>query len=100
MSQNRRTYLIRRLSTGEVTLEEARELFQVMQQEADDLRAALLQAAPPPSPKAAPGTSSRAPAGGTPTSGGLGMNLEELLLFAGPAAGILAAIMKRSQEPR
>lgn len=100
MSQNRRTYLMRRLSTGEVTLEEARELFQVMQQEADDLRAALVQVAPPPPPPGTPGTTSKSPVGGTPASGGLGMNLEELLLFAGPAAGILAAIMKRSQEPR
>jgi hypothetical protein len=83
--------LTSRLVSGEITLEEARELFKDMGEELSILRSrATANVPPPPSPETQ--------AASAPQQKGRDIGLEELLLFVGPAAGVFAAIVKRSRE--
>jgi hypothetical protein len=90
---DRRPYLIKRLNAGEITLEEARELFSGMSQELTAFRTRMAQQQAPPTPPPPPGMAPPASEGAR-----LNVGLEEMLLFIGPAAGIFAAILKRSRE--
>jgi hypothetical protein len=88
---SRRTHLTSRLVSGEITLEEARELFKDMSEELSILRQRSTVSAPAPTPAETPAAQA------TPTKG-RDIGLEELLLFVGPAAGLFAAVIKRSKE--
>ncbi len=97
---NRRVYLTNRLVNRQITMEEATELFTIMNREADRLRRQVMAASqagqeggtsPPPSTAEPP-----PPPGWSPPRG-VGLdNLEEILLFGGPMLGILAALIRRS----
>lgn len=93
---SRRPYLTRRLVSGEITLEEARELFKDMGDDLSLLESRLQQITtlpPPPS-----GEGPVAPS--APQRSGRDIGIEELLLFVGPAAGLFAAVLKRTRESR
>ncbi len=102
--EERRVYLMQRLTRRQITMEEATELFSLMNQEVQQLRrrAAALAAAPPPSPtpsamgesKSAAPSPSRVP--GAPT---ITLGLEEFMLLSGPFLGMLAAILKKGTVP-
>ncbi|MCL4324793.1 MAG: hypothetical protein M1144_04965 [Candidatus Thermoplasmatota archaeon] len=93
---NRRTYLLVRLKNGQITLEEARELFQAMN---TDIRALQEQIGmpPPPPPSGESASEGPSPRSASPPSGPT-LSLEELLLIIGPMAGIFAALQKKSRE--
>ena len=98
-SRNQRyAYLVGRLRNRQITMEEATELFTIMQsmiQTSEAARTALMRVPPPPSPAglsaAAPTSTASAPAGG-----------DDLLLVGllamGAGAGLLAAMTKRIQD--
>lgn len=93
----RRNYLRRRLTNGEITLEEARELFRVM---ADDI-AALRVALQAQRPQAEAQRAASVPSPRTQAQAEnvlINVGMEEFMLMVGPMAGIFAAIMKRSME--
>lgn len=93
--QPRRPYLVNRLVSGQITLEEARELFAAMQRDLEDLRSTPVgQVASPTVPEGA-----TPPPPPPPASSSKEMSLEEILLLIGPAAGIFAALLKRSKDP-
>ncbi|MDE1819586.1 MAG: hypothetical protein KGJ23_06270 [Euryarchaeota archaeon] len=90
----RRIYLTQRLVNKQITMEEATELFTLMNREVDRLNRQVVAVAGVP---AAPGGRSPPPPPPGWAPKGLGPdNLEELLLIGGPLLGILAALMKRS----
>lgn len=95
--ENRRVYLMQRLARRQITMEEATELFTLMNRDIEALRRSL---PPPPPPPGTPGarpspTSPQFPQG---LAGLSTQNLEELLIFGGPLIGMLAAVLKRSME--
>lgn len=86
----RYVYLITRLRTRQITMEEATELFSVMQGMIRDAQSAV----PPPPPPSAGGTSRRGPGG----LGGLNLGEDGMwiaMLALGTGAGLAAALMKR-----
>jgi len=90
-------YLIGRLKNRQMTMEEATELFTLMQgmlRQSEASRAALMRVPPPP-PSAASSKAKPAPA---PAA----RNADDFLLLGvlamGAGAGLLAALMKRMQE--
>jgi len=94
----RYAYLVGRLRNRQITMEEATELFTIMQsmiQTSEAARAAMLRIAPPPS--AAP-----PPPPAPPAPPGLPMSGDDMLLVGligmGAGAGLLAAMTKRFQE--
>jgi len=94
----RYTYLVGRLHARQITMEEATELFTVMQamiQASETARAALVRAVPPP-PIPGPTTVRPPPGPAAPSTG------DDLLLVGklamGAGAGLLAAMSKRIQE--
>jgi hypothetical protein len=95
----RYAYLVGRLRNRQITMEEATELFAIMQsmiQSSEAARAAMARVPPPP-PMASPGIP-RAP----PVPGTAGMSGDDMLLVGligmGAGAGLLAAMTKRFQE--
>lgn len=96
----RRVYLTGRLVNRQITMEEATELFTIMNREADRLRKQVMSASrsvqeveTPPTP----GLPMPPPPPGWSPPKGVGLdNLDEILLYGGPMLGILAALMKRS----
>jgi hypothetical protein len=98
-SRNQRySYLVGRLHNRQITMEEATELFTLMQsmiQTSESARAALMRVPPPPSP-IGPTAAVPAPAAPAPAAG------DDLLLVGllamGAGAGLLAAMTKRIQE--
>jgi hypothetical protein len=93
MGNPRYVYLIGRLRSRQITMEEATELFSLQQQILAGAMAARSPAAPP---------SGRVPpAPGAPAGPAMAFDDDSLalsLLAMGAGAGILAAIMKRAQE--
>ncbi len=95
----RYAYLAGRLRNRQMTMEEATELFSIMQamlQTSEAARAALMRVpapAAPPTPRAPPPARPPAP----PSSGGDDLLLVGLLAM-GAGAGLLAAMTKRIQE--
>ncbi len=92
-------YLVGRLRNRQITMEEATELFGLMQESLVMASQAIRQAAVPPPP---PGSSGPASAT-TITRPGAGLQLRDEdvglgLLALGAGAGLLAAILKRSGE--
>jgi len=96
----RYAYLAARLRNRQMTMEEATELFTIMQgmlQTSEAARAALMRTPPPP-PSAAlhPTPAARPPA---PPSSGSGDDLLLVgILAMGAGAGLLAAMTKRIQD--
>jgi hypothetical protein len=95
----RHAYLVGRLHNRQLTMEEAAELFAIMQgmlQTSEAARLALMRAPRPPSSAERPAAPPRTP----PPSGGGGG--DELLLVGllamGAGAGLLAAMTKRIQD--
>ena len=95
----RYAYLVGRLRNRQITMEEATELFTIMQsmiQSSEAARAAMLRIPPPPSAVAPP------PPPAPPTPPGLPMSGDDMLLVGligmGAGAGLLAAMTKRFQE--
>lgn len=94
----RYAYLVGRLRNRQMTMEEATELFSVMQgmlQTSEAARAVLMRSPPPPPSAARPAAAPRPPA--APTAGGDDLLLIGLLAM-GAGAGLLAAMTKRFQE--
>jgi hypothetical protein len=96
----RYVYLVARLRNRQMTMEEATELFTIMQamlQTSESARAALLRTPPPP-PTA---TSAHPPPAPRPAQA-LGGGGDDLLLVGllamGAGAGLLAALSKRIQD--
>ncbi len=95
--ENRRAYLLVRLRNGQVTLEEARELFAAMNQDIRSLQDRL-GGPPPPPPDASGATPPPPPPPSSAPSGVTSLTAEDLLLIVGPMAGIFAAMLKKSRE--
>jgi len=97
----RYAYLVVRLQSRQMTMEEATELFTIMQamlQTSEAARAALVRAASPPQP-VIPGQTPPAPR--TPPSPPSGTSDDLFLvglLAMGAGAGLLAALSKRIQD--
>jgi hypothetical protein len=96
---SRYVYLVGRLNNRQITMEEASELFSIMQemlQASEAARLALSRIPPPPRRGAAPAE----PAAPSPAaSGGGGDDLLLVgLLAIGAGAGLIAAMTKRFQE--
>jgi hypothetical protein len=91
----RHVYLLGRLRSRQITMEEATELFAIQQ--------AMIRAAsrsPPPAPTST-GTPGAPASGGTPMAGLSVMSDEGLalaLLAFGTGAGVLSAILKRNRD--
>lgn len=98
-SRNQRyAYLVGRLHNRQITMEEATELFTIMQatiQSSEAARVALMRTPQPPSP-VGPGVTAPPPSAPAP-SGGDDLLLVGLLAM-GAGAGLLAAMTKRIQE--
>ena len=94
----RYAYLVGRLRGRQITMEEATELFEIQQQMLARMRAVAM--APPPPPPPGPGVAVRAPPTGAPRP--IQLLEEDVMWEAMPvlaaAAGVLAAVLKRSQE--
>ncbi len=92
---SRRIFLTERLVNKQITMEEATELFALMNRELDRMRRQVMTGAlpPPPPPSAQGGASPPSPGAARPA---VMDNLDELLLFGGPLLGVLAALMKKS----
>jgi hypothetical protein len=92
-------YLVGRLRSRQITMEEATELFGLMQESLAMASQAIRQAAALPPP---PGAGVPAPGSTGPRPGpGLQVRDEDVglgLLALGAGAGLLAAILKRSSE--
>ena len=96
----RYTYLVGRLHARQITMEEATELFNLMQsmlQSSEAARAALVRAVPPPPVAGVPGAVPRVAAGPAGPSAGDDLLLVGLLAM-GAGAGLLAAMTKRIQD--
>lgn len=97
----RYTYLVARLRNRQITMEEATELFGIMDETIRTLRAANLRAPPPPPPRPT-AISERPPP--SPAASGVtaGMSTDDLLaagvLMIGAGAGIAAALRHRAGE--
>lgn len=95
----RYNHLVERLRNRQVTMEEATELFGLLQESLASAGQAMRQMTPPPPPRPGPRVvTSPSPAAGT---GGLALRDEDLalgILAVGAGAGLLAAILKRSAE--
>ena len=94
----RYTYLVGRLHARQITMEEATELFTIMQsmiQTSEAARAAMMRAVPAP-PVTGPVTV-RPPSGPAAPSSGDDLLLVGLLAM-GAGAGLLAAMTKRIQD--
>jgi len=95
----RYAYLVGRLRGRQITMEEATELFTIMQgmiQAGELARAALMRVPPPPS-AVAPSIVPPPPPTGPVTAGGDDLLLVGLLAM-GAGAGLLAAMTKRIQD--
>lgn len=94
----RYAYLVGRLRHRQITMEEATELFDLMQESmARSFNARQLPA--PPAAEAAPGSEKRAPTPGAIPLAALGDEGVGLgLLALGVGTGLLAAVLKRSAE--
>jgi hypothetical protein len=93
LSNPRYVYLLTRLRNRQITMEEATELFNLQQQMLASALAARGSVPPPPPGPAPAGTAAPAPS--------VTFNEDSLafgLLALGAGAGVLAAILKRSQE--
>jgi hypothetical protein len=94
----RYSYLVGRLRTRQITMEEATELFTL--QQAMLVRIQATVSSPPPSSLPGPRAATRAPSSGGAASA---LSNEDVLWESMPvlagALGILAAVLKRSQEP-
>ena len=95
-SDGRYVYLMSRLRSKQITMEEATELFAVQQ---SMIRQAARRSPPPPATSGAGASPTQAPVGGP---GGLPLMSDEAfalaLLAFGAGAGVLAAVLKRSQS--
>ena len=94
----RYAYLVGRLNNRQMTMEEATELFGIMQgmlRQSESARLALMRAVPPPPPSGA-----RPPRPEAPPAGPAAADDFFLLgiLAMGAGAGLLAAMSKRLQE--
>lgn len=97
----RYAYLVARLRNRQMTMEEATELFTIMQgmlQTSEAARAAMVRSPPPP-----PAAASRAPPVPRPPSPAVPVpNSDDMfaigLLAMGAGAGLLAALAKRNQS--
>jgi hypothetical protein len=98
-SPARYAYLVGRLRGRQLTMEEATELFELQQQMLFRLRAAAAMP-PPPTPPGTRGPAPRAPSveGARPSALANEDLLWEGLPVLAAAAGVLAAVLKRSQE--
>ncbi len=95
--ENRRNYLLIRLKNGQITLEEARELFLAMSEDIRSLEDQL--GGPPPPPSQISGeTPAPTPSVSRGPSGVTSLTAEELIMILGPMAGIFAAMLKKSRE--
>ncbi|MCI4358232.1 MAG: hypothetical protein L3J95_00280 [Thermoplasmata archaeon] len=98
-SSPRYGYLVARLRNRQITMEEATELFGLMQDSLATAAQAVRQATLPPPPRGGGRTMAPPPPGGTPIT--IPMRDEDValgLLALGAGAGLLAAILKRSAE--
>jgi len=99
---SRYAYLVGRLRNRQITMEEATELFGLMDETIRMLRTASLRpAAPAPSPRAsgaASPASAAPPSGGRPAALGTDDLLTAGVLMIGAGAGIAAALRRRSTE--
>ena len=96
----RYTYLVGRLHNRQITMEEATELFTIMQsmiQSSEAARAALMRTVPPPSVPGAPPAAPGAPVSPAAPSSGDDLLLVGLLAM-GAGAGLLAAMTKRISD--
>lgn len=96
----RYAYLVGRLRNRQMTMEEATELFNLMQgmlQTSEAARVALMRATPPP-----PSLAAAHPPSGVVPRGSVGGTADDLflvgLLAMGAGAGLLAAMSKRVQD--
>ena len=97
-ASGRYVYLLGRLRNRQITMEEATELFALQQSMLRDAQARAIPPPPPPGSAPTAGPAARAPAGGA-----MPMTLDDErlaygLLILGAGAGVLAAVLKRSQE--
>jgi hypothetical protein len=96
----RYAYLVGRLRNRQMTMEEATELFGVMQgmlRQSEVARAAALRAPPPPPPMGYPPPAVPRPPAVAPVGGADDFFLLGLLAM-GAGAGLLAALTKRIQD--
>ena len=98
-SRNQRySFLVGRLHNRQITMEEATELFTIMQsmiQTSEAPRAAMMRVPPPPMPV---GPTAVVPRASAPAPGGGDDLLLVGLLAMGAGAGLLAAMARRIQE--
>jgi hypothetical protein len=96
-AQARQNYLMQRLANREITMEEATELFNLMNRQIVSLRRVAEKpppAAPSPPPSPTSPSSPTVPAAGAPSV----LSLEELVVFGGAFSGILAALLRRASQ--
>lgn len=93
--ENRRVFLMQRLARRQITMEEATELFTLMNRDLEALKRSL---PPPPPPPGSSAARAPPPMNASTVAGISTQNLEELLIFGGPLIGLLAAVLKRSME--
>jgi hypothetical protein len=94
----RYVYLVGRLNNRQMTMEEATELFSMMQgmlRQSEAARLAMARAVPPPPPT---GGKERPPSGPAPAGGGSDDFFLLGILAMGAGAGLLAAMSKRLQD--
>ena len=95
----RHAYLVGRLNSRQITMEEATELFTIMQEmlaTSEAARLAIMRVPPPP--RAKPGAAVEAPPRAPAPSGGGDDLLLVGLLALGAGAGLLAAMTKKIQD--
>ncbi len=96
----RYAYLVTRLRNRQITMEEATELFSLMDETIRMLRSATLRMPSSPAPRSTPAGSAPAPAtsSGIPTGIGADDLLTAGVLMIGAGAGIAAALRRRALE--
>lgn len=101
---SRYAYLVARLRHRQITMEEATELFGIMDETIHRLRTEVIRTPPPPPPQPAMGPAMPPPTPGEPKGGPPAISTDDLLtagvLMIGAGAGIAAALKRKAEMGR